>query len=416
MAHPCRAYKLAQLLARDGHSVVFGTPEKFHSMFQPEAGIEKISIQSVQTADFLQRIDREKFPYTLKELRVQLVENLKLLRKYRPRAVVGDVRYTLPIASFMEWVPCITLADFHWSPLCQTKFPVPDSVNTRRFGARLSKLVGPWILRLVLSLVFRPLNQIRKENGFPGYPDIRRAYCDGDATFYVGFEHAATQQLEQNQFFGGPLLWQGGSWGAFEVPQVNNETPVALLSLGSSGNYSCFNTIVEGLLESGVRVIASHPNPEKIPRDFLSRGLSAYKFLDFGKVLTKVDFMVGNGGSSTIWGALCAGKPYLGVYSLLDQAFCIEWFARGGGVLGLSSLELKKESVAAAARNLLQDRSYTDCARAYQDKFEQLGGDAFTVLQFNRVLKTLEEKNHESKSAGYRGMRLRRSPLSRAFA
>ncbi len=389
LAHPTRCAKLAALVARSGAEVVYGTSAEYLPYIGDLPGVEKITISSPPTAEVLKRLDTGKFFTTTAELESQFHENIQLLERFAPTAAIGDVRMTLPMACKSQGVPCLTLVNQHWSTYVRSRYPVPDSAPTRLFGVQLASMFSRWLTPLLLTRAIDPLNQVRERHGFPKYRSMREAYCDGDFVLYVGLPQQALPSFPANHVMVGPLVWESTmANGDADQELMEVEGPAVFVSLGSSGDQTLVPRIAKAFSDWPGTLIVTHAAPDTIlkirPRRTIVR-----KFIPVGSALRVTDLMIGNGGTATILAALTTGKPYLALYTNLDQALSVEEYARTGAVFGDLSLTMNEERIRSMGQSMLGNCPARSAAETCRSQFEKAGGDEWTVNRIREVLDRL---------------------------
>lgn len=388
-AHPARSARLGELLSEEGYEVHFATAVNHLSSMKAGSG-RVHSIHCIETKDFLNRLDRNQFFYSYDELKSQLAENQNLLSHIQPDLVISDFRLTMPMACTKAGIPCLNLTDFHWSSLATPLFPVPDNATTRRFGYWLSSLLARPVAQIQMKFWHRALNRLRKEQGLPLYTNLRQAYSDGDFFGYVGFPlDADKKELPPNHLYVGPLIWHGKG-SKVEMPPRSRQHLI-LLSLGSSGYSHHLHALLSALTNLDADIIYSAPW-ELMPK---ASGLACFhqmEFIPINQWLPQCDLIIGNGGSSTVWAALSAGKPYLAVYSNFDQALNVARFKQLGVLEGQSTLNLRPKEFADMARAMLNQSPHRLASLQFKRQFELLGGEEWTKQQFRRFMSAPQQR------------------------
>jgi UDP:flavonoid glycosyltransferase YjiC (YdhE family) len=105
------------------------------------------------------------------------------------------------------------------------------------------------------------------------------------------------------------------------------------------------------------------------PSAALPNHVTAVPFADGKAACERASLVVHNGGASTGYQALAAGKPVLGIPSNLDQYLASERIDAQGAGLSLRSGALDEDQVEAAARVLLDDASFAAGARHLRAAF-----------------------------------------------
>lgn len=388
LAHPTRCACLAELLATDGFDVFYGTSLNYLPYVGKIPGVQLIEITSPSTQEVLIRLDSGKFSHTTDDLEIQLSENTQIIKDLKPAWAIGDVRMTLPMACKLSGIPCITLINHHWSPYVRSTYPVPDSAPARLFGKRLSNLLSRFVTPILLKKAIKPLNKVRAQHGFTPYQTIRDAYCDGDYVLYVGLPRQAQSNFPRHHLMVGPLIWHGRSSGSqkpIKKLNIQSNKPIIFISLGSSGDHSLVPRIIKSLASFQGTLLVAHPEPHAIEALGLNHVI-VRPFIPIADALDVADLMIGNGGTATILAALVAGKPYLALYTNLDQALSFEQYRLTGAVNGGLSTLMTPEKILRVVEDMLHTTAAADAARRCRDEFIELGGDAWTINQMRHIL------------------------------
>lgn len=317
LAHVSRLFVLAQAARARGYEVCFACDPRYNKLFGAEAhGFEEI--WSIPTDRFQAALRRGTPIYDVATLIRYVRDDLRLLERYKPDAVIGDFRLSLSISARKAQVPYFTVTNGYWSPYAAVEFLVPDMPLVRYLGVGLTQRVFDLIRPLVFALHSRPLNSARRKFGLSPLPgDLRTAYTDADQVLYADLpELVPVNQLPGNHHFIGPVLWSPAiplpSWWS-DIPPG----PVIYVNLGSSGQSKLLPAILEALAPLPVAVVAATAGliiPEQTPpnafiADFLPGDIASQR----------ASLVICNGGSPAAYQSLSAAVPVLGVASNLDQ-------------------------------------------------------------------------------------------------
>lgn len=188
-----------------------------------------------------------------------------------------------------------------------------------------------------------------------------------------------------------PQPWEGGG----ELPAwlaAPRERPRAYLTLGTvvntgEGALRVFRTVIDGLASAGIDAIVTvgaDGDPEALAP--LPGGVRVERFLPQSRLLEHVDLAVHHCGAGTLFGAAAAALPQLGIPLAADQHFCGAPALRDAGVgTVLRAEELSPESVAAAARAMLEDGDVPARARLLAAEIAALPGPAAVVPLLERL-------------------------------
>ena len=331
------------------------------------------SVRSVDPVAFAERLRNGDPIYTEEELRAAVLEDLGVLGSLRPEAVVGDMRVSLGIAARVAGIPYATVTNAHWSPWSRSRYVVPELAIVDRLGPRLGQwlfdLLRPWACaRQVLMF-----NRIRRDYGLPSIPPtLARLFTDADAVWYADVPSLVpTPSRPSHHEYIGPILWSPVE-PSLLPEMLPRDRPMAYVSMGSSGAERHLTVVLKAVERLGYGAIVSTAGklaPRNIPRFVHIRA-----FLPGLEAARVADLVICNGGSPTVYQAMAAGVPVLGLPSNLDQYLMMEHVERTGVGLAVRSGTAGVENVAQAITTLLVDPRWRDSVRSVQASI-QLGAE-----------------------------------------
>ena len=102
--------EVSEVYVEAGGFAMRGKPVAHLVMMSP------IKVDLAVSAAMSARLRRGEFFYREQELEAYVDAERALLRSLKPDLVVGDFRLSLPVSTYLEGVPLLTLANAHWSP------------------------------------------------------------------------------------------------------------------------------------------------------------------------------------------------------------------------------------------------------------------------------------------------------------
>lgn len=356
LAHVARAAVLARTLDSARYDVHLACDRRYLHLFtQLPATIH--SIQSIGSQQFQDRLLTGSPLYSAAELRTYVQQDLRLLADLNPDAVVGDFRLSLSVSARVAAVPYLTVTNAHWSPYAKQHFVVPKLAMTERFGPRLGQLLFTLIRPAVFAQQAQALNRVRKEYGLPsvGYT-LPHIFTDADETAYADLpELVPTFDRPPHHHYLGPVLWSPDSappwWDS--VPNVR---PMAYVSLGTSGRAELLPLVLQALEDLGVYALVSTAG--KAPPSSASGSAWVSRYLPGLEAATRADFVICNGGSATVYQALAAGVPVLGIPNNLDQYLMMDYIRRAGAGDYLRAGDTSARAVTNAVDLILHTAAY----------------------------------------------------------
>lgn len=318
LAHVVRPLVLAQGLDPTRYEVHFACAKGYDFCFK-DTNFVYWPIESVSPRKFLVALAKGARLYDEKTLVAYVESDLKLLDEIRPDLVVGDFRLSLAVSAPLRKIPYAAITNAHWSPFSTIRHPpIPEHPLVKLVGV----VIATALFRLVYPAVFafhsRPVNRLRQKHGLAPLGGLRHVYTHGDYTLYADVPGlVSTGGLPANHFYLGPILWSPPTprpdwWDAFP-----DDAPCVYVTLGSSGQLDVLPLLLEVLADLPVVVMvatAGRKNIAAVPgrvwvADFLP-GLEAARHSSL---------VICNGGSATVYQALSAGVPVLGLVANMDQ-------------------------------------------------------------------------------------------------
>jgi UDP:flavonoid glycosyltransferase YjiC (YdhE family) len=286
----------------------------------------------------------------------------------RPDLIVGDLRWSLAVSAPTRGVPLASLINAYWSPHARRRgFPLPDHPIVRWLGERLAgqyfHKALPWVFRYFAA----PVNRERQRAGLAPLGDLLQVLSFGDHTLYADPpEMVDMETLPERHHFLGPVLWSAPgtlpeNWG-----RRTDRVPI-YVTLGSSGAERCVPIVLDPVSRLPVDVLlatAGRPLPRNLPDN-----VRALPFVDGQSACARASLVIHNGGSSTGYQALAAGKPVLGIPNNLDQYLASERIDAQGAGLSLRSGSLDADEVEESLRRLLDEPTFAERAGRLRASF-----------------------------------------------
>ena len=354
LAHAARPAVLARAAAARGWTPVMAIDDRFEAVC-PSAEWQTERIVSMTTASFLARLARGAPIHDRRGFAAAVDEDLALLERTRPSAVVGDFRLSLSISARLAGVPYLNITNAYWSPHARPRWHVPALPWTRFLPGR----VGDLIFRAARPIAFRrhahAMEAVRRERGLADLDhDLLRHYTDADVTLYADApELVPLFDAPASHRHLGPVTWSPSIAAPAWWPEVDRSQGVIYVTLGSSGSAARLPAIVAGLAGLGLPVVvatAGAPLPASMPPH-----VHLAPYLPGEAMAAASRLVVCNGGSPTSQQALLAGVPVLALPSNLDQFLNSAYLAAAGVAAWLRPERASPGSIEALARTLLHD-------------------------------------------------------------
>jgi UDP:flavonoid glycosyltransferase YjiC (YdhE family) len=298
--------------------------------------------------------------------------------------VVGDLRLSLSISAKVARIPYASLINAYWSPYAvRDGFPLPDHPIVELLGVKLASRFFPLAAPLAFARFAAPINTVRRRYGLSAIGGLPEVLCYGDHTLYADPpELYPMRSLPGSHRFLGAVPWSP----RVELPQrveelLRSEQRFVYVTLGSSGRVKLLGVVLDALAGLGLRALVATAG--RLPAAELAHLPASACVTDYlpGDVAARAaEFVVTNGGSSTGYQALAAGRPVLGIPSNLDHYLATDAIVRAGAGVSVRAGTLTTSSVRGAAEQLLQRAELheraaelaqvfarTDCHQRFQD-------------------------------------------------
>ena len=139
------------------------------------------------------------------------------------------------------------------------------------------------------------------------------------------------------------------------------------MTLGSSGAASLLPDIAQAL--SQLAVVAAVATAGRVAVEALPQGIYAAPYLPGQEAARQARLVVSNGGSATVYQALAAGTPVLGIASNMDQYLTMQAVQRAGAGLLLRAGQTHGRGVRQAVQQLLAAPVYWQAAERIAAEF-----------------------------------------------
>jgi UDP:flavonoid glycosyltransferase YjiC (YdhE family) len=356
LAHVARAAALAHSLDQTRYEVHLACHPRYRSLFEG-LSFPVHPIESIGSDLFQDRLMKGCPLYTVTELRGYVKDDLRMIAAVDPAVVVGDFRLSLSVSARAAGVPYITVTNAHWSPYARPRVIVPELAITERFGPRLGQALFTLMRPVVFARHAWAVNKIRREYGLPtvGY-SLSRVFTEADHTLYADVaELVPTFDLPSHHHYIGPVLWSAGTTPPW-WESVPKDRPIAYVTLGSSGRSDLLPNVLQTLEGLGLGAIVStagRPFPGAVPPHVWA---SAY--IPGVQAAMKADLVICNGGSATVYQALGAGVPVLGIPSNLDQYLMMHYVEKCGVGEMVRAGQASGAALTEAARRIVNEPHY----------------------------------------------------------
>jgi UDP:flavonoid glycosyltransferase YjiC (YdhE family) len=372
LAHTGRSLLVAQALRARGAEAVFAGAGKYARLVR-EAGFEVHDLPEITANQLVAESRRgRRWPFhSPEQVRPFVAAEMQLLRRVQPALVVFDHRYTAGISAEIAGLKRVSITNIWWTPwdaagmgLAETHplfATFPRLRFIRRFG--WADPLGDYLASVMFRRWTKPYNIVRAEHGLPPLASILDLFA-GDAVILPDIPQLApAHDLPPHAHYVGPLVWE--PQGALPV-EVDRMDEFVYVSMGSSADPGVFDKVVEALeLLDGVPALVT-TGGVRDPGEFARAParIAFYDFLPGSAAALRASAVVCQGGIGTIYQALAAGKPLVGIPFMPEQEVCgIGTVAKAGAGIALSPLDLTAQKLAGAIETITAESRYRDAAR-----------------------------------------------------
>jgi len=373
LSHTSRAFEIAKVIRKMGHEVIFACEGNYTKLPKGE-GFQVLPIKTIDPDRVLacSRSGRANwFDYDL--INECVKEELKLFNKINPDLVLTDFRLPLSTSCELANIPLAVVLNASWTNYYTAKINAPEHLNiTRIFGKRLTTLFVPWVKEFIITFDNRPFNKFRKEQGLNPRKNIWDTWR-GDLNLIVDIpEYGPTENLPDNFHYIGPIVWEPEISTPDWYNDLGSSRPVIYFSMGSTGYSQFFEQAIDIFGNSEYQCVmttAGLVELSGIPENFF-----VTDYAPGSKIMEKSNLVVCHGGNGTIYQAMSKGVPIIGIPTMHDQEFNLDRVEELGMGIHLSELKFKPSNLVRAVDEIINNKSYTEKARTYEQILAQYDG------------------------------------------
>jgi UDP:flavonoid glycosyltransferase YjiC (YdhE family) len=380
LAHVARPVVLANALDPARYDVHLAVDPRYNKLF-PDLPPNTRPLNTIPSAQFLNALAQGTPLYNTQTLCDYAHEDLKILNELKPDLVIGDFRLSLAISAQLTRTPYMTITNAYWSPYAKVRYDVPELPLTRLVGVTAARVMFKAVRPLAFALHTRPMNRALRKFNLPSLGlDLRRVYTHADHVLYADIpELIPLHNAPDTHHHLGPIQWSPTVTKPDWWDTLPTDKPIIYVTMGSSGPSHTLSTILQGLADLPVQVIAatagrvptasSKPSPTRnpgpatgdAPISVPDNALIA-DYLPGNEAAQRASLVICNGGSPTVYQALAAAKPVLAIPSNLDQYLNMDAVLQSGAARLLRAGTLTPAALRTAANDLLSTPTYTQDA------------------------------------------------------
>jgi len=292
--------------------------------------------------------------------------DVEVIERERPDVVVGDMHWSLRASAAQCGVPYVSLVNAAWTNHLDHRLAALDGhLLTRLLGRQLATALFPafkaaalwfWAFPYKLWRVRTGQRSVSAHNLF----DV----VEGDLTLLADVpEFAPTRDLPPTVRYVGPVLWQPRMAPPAWLAALSARRPTVYVTMGSSGDRRLFETAVQAFANTEYQVLMT-TGPVGLAAQELPSNVFLAPYAPGAALMARADVCVNHGGNGTIYQALAAGVPVVGVPTHADQQVQLQLCERSGAGLCLPESRLGAAALRQAVEAVRADARYRESARA----------------------------------------------------
>jgi UDP:flavonoid glycosyltransferase YjiC (YdhE family) len=354
LAQVVRLAVLARAVNRAEARVVFAASQ-FDPMVFDGLQCERVRVSGPPAETVLRAVDEGKPYHDVSSLEAAVAEDMRVFEEVEPDVVVGDLRPSLAVSARLAKVPYANLINAYWSPdATRDRVPMPDHPIVSLVGVARAERYFPVALPKVMAHFAKPYRELRRRHGLADIADLFAILTDGDHTLFPDVPSLVPlRRSSRGQHYLGAIPWQPHVALPPWWDELRPDRPIVYVTLGSSGKAGRLSMVLEALADLDLAVVvatAGRIEPSNVPAN-----TRWARFLPGQLVASRAALVISNGGSSTGYQALSAGKPVVGIAANLDQYLAMDAIQRAGAGVLLRAGTLHPRDVRQAVQRALLD-------------------------------------------------------------
>jgi UDP:flavonoid glycosyltransferase YjiC (YdhE family) len=386
LAETSRMVEIAKAVARDPvASKVFGIQfisdgGEFEPMIEKH-GFALTRMEpclTLEKIEHIAKVDRgEKFTpaFTDAEMRERVQNEVAVLGKLHPAAVVTGSYPSIPVTCRVLKVPLVWVVQSTWLPeFFEHGAGMTDRVRPAPVKAMADRSVYAFINFWIRHGFLNTVNRTAKHFGVPEFKSIFD-YWKGDITLVAEPPGFSGAKLPPNHFFTGPLIPQDEFPLPDSIRTLPHDKPLIYFAMGSSGTPEIVAKIIESFQGKPYRVIAPVKfQLDQVPGAHVPSNVLVTDWVPALQVNKMADLAVIHGGIGTVMTAALAGKPVVGVGMQMEQVANLACLERLGFAIRVPKSKDPSAKVQAAIEQLLHDDAAKAKAAAFASSIAEWDG------------------------------------------
>ncbi len=383
LAHVTRALEVAKALTRRGHTILFAGHGTYLAVAEqagyPVRALPYVTEERAFAAIKSQRL-ADLFPE--KDAEAYVEADRALIAEWQPDLLLTDNRLSATVAAELAGIPLVSIVNVHMSSLRRIPFfslrnalRRPDSAAVGEPLFRLADCIENRIeFQFYDRLMVAGLNRVRRRHGLR--KRFGNTFEEGDLTLLPDVpEFSPVSRLPASARYVGPLTWHNDlpAPRCLREGRLDPGRPCVYLSLGSGGLAELLEES-DRLADGSVQFVVATgknrvPSLDRLPDNFF---VEEYVNTDvlYGRSGGRrwADAIVCHGGNGTIYQALAAGVPVIGLATHEEQHYGLKRVNRLGLGIGFGRATHRRGgtgSVRGAIRQVLADPRYRENAARF---------------------------------------------------
>ncbi len=391
LAHVSRCLEIAKVLRRDhDYEVVFAGEGKFMDMPR-RLGFETDTVYTVpgeRTLELARRAGFVSYRWWNRVCNLSIESDLACIERQKPDAVLGDMHWSAGTAAERMGLPYISVTNAHWTNYSSAPIRgFNDHFVTRIVGKKRAAQVYPFLRDGVGRYWILPYLKYRKKHGMSidGWRNIL-TLVEGDLTLVADIpEYGPLEDPPDSFRYVGPILWEPEMPDPPWLEKLDPERPVFYFTMGSSGYTRFFNQAIQVFGDTEYQVVITTGglflDVDRIPPNCFIE-----EFAPGRSIMEKSSAVVNHGGNGTVYQAITAGTPLVGIPYHIDQELNLQRVEDLGFGFMISERMCNATTLFHALQKLVSDRSYRENARRLQPSVSRYHGPVLAARAISEFL------------------------------
>jgi UDP:flavonoid glycosyltransferase YjiC (YdhE family) len=307
---------------------------------------------------------------------LSIQSDLSAIRRHAPDVVVGDMHWSLSAAARLCSVPYVSVVNATWTRYFDHKLEAFDGhLLTRLLGRSSATRLLPAFKQVALWWWAMPYRA--RKNRMPRRPRVKTLLdvIEGDLTLLADVpEFCPTANTPASVRYVGPILWEPPHPPPTWLDRLDPERQTVYLSLGSTGGSHLAETARTVLDDPRFQVIMT--TGRQVDAASLPASWHVTDYAPGALLMSRAHVSLNHGGNGTIYQALAAGIPVVGVPSHVDQQVQMQLCERAGVGVGVPVRGLTPVALREALHRVLEEPLYRENAQRLEAVLARTGGGA----------------------------------------